>query len=221
MLSTIILILFLIFMEGMLSLDNALVLAVLVKPLPEGMRKRALTYGIGGAFLFRTLSLFLLTKIMKLPYVKLIGGAYLVFLAAKYFLGKGEEHSEEAGHGRPFSFWRTVLMVELMDIVFSIDSILTAVSISHVYWIILTGGIIGIIMMRFVSQGFVWMLERYPGLEKTAYLLIAIIGVKLAMENFGWNFDGIQSTQSIAYYSCVALSFLVGLKKGKVIHATG
>lgn len=79
-------------------------------------------------------------------------------------------------------FWRTVLTVELMDAAFAIDSILVAVGLSDKLWVIYTGGILGIIAMRFAAGGFIKVLERFPSLEHTAYILISWISIKLFIE---------------------------------------
>lgn len=183
MISSIAAVMFLCLLEGLLSLDNALVLAVMVKHLPNEQRKKALTYGIYGAFAFRIIALFFLTAIMGNKWIQIIGGLYLLFLSAKYFMTKGS--SKEEGDIAPVmirAFWMTVVAVEVMDIVFSIDSILTAVSVSNVYWVVLTGGILGIIMMRFAASLFVHLLRVFPKLEDVAYFIISFVGLKLIIE---------------------------------------
>lgn len=169
---------FLVFLEGLLSLDNALALAMLVRHLPKADQKKALTYGIWGAFAFRALAIFFLTHLMHLGWVKIAGGVYLLYVALRESLSK-EERSEKTLSSSWFQFWRTILMVEMMDIAFSADSILAAVSVSSNYWIVLTGGILGIIMMRFAARAFIWLMERFPRLETTAILLVGMIGAKL------------------------------------------
>lgn len=173
-------VLFLCFMEGLLSLDNAVVLAVMVQHLPKDTQKKALSYGIWGAFIFRAIALLLITVIVSSFWIKLVGGVYLLWLAYSYFSNKEEE--EETGQNKVRSFWKTVLMIELMDITFSMDSILASVAISNVYWVLLTGGILGIIMMRFAAAFFVSLIEKYPVLEKVAYFLVGLIGLKLVAE---------------------------------------
>lgn len=208
MLYDIITILFIAFLEGILSLDNAVVLAVLVKPLPEKDRKKALTYGIWGAFIFRAVALTFITHIVAMPWLRFIGGAYLVFIATKQFYGVDSDKKPNATvHG---SFLMTVVMVELMDIVFSIDSILAAVGISQTYWIVLCGGIIGIVMMRFAARIFIKLLGKFPGLETSAYLLILIIGCKLLAEYFGFEVHSQESLLSWAFWVFSGLSLAYG-----------
>lgn len=174
-------ILLLAFMEGLLSVDNALALAAMVSHLPEKQRKRALTYGIWGAFLFRIIAVFTASYIIKSMWIKVLGGSYLLYLGASHFV-KDEEDATGLKELNPSGFWKTVVMVELTDIVFSIDSILAAVGISDDITIVIGGGVIGIILMRFAASLFIKLIERYPWLNHVAYILICTIGVKLLYE---------------------------------------
>lgn len=183
-LSNLMIILTLVIMEGLLSADNALVLAMMVKHLPEEQQKKALTYGIWGAYVFRFLAIGLGTLLMKIWWVKLVASLYLLKLSADFFFKK-EDHSDESvakavGKG----FWGTVVAIELMDIAFSIDSIASAFGLSSQVWVLFVGAIFGILMMRGVAKVFVELIEKVPELEGGAYVLIAVIGVKMGLEIF-------------------------------------
>lgn len=177
----------LIILEGLLSADNALVLAVMVKHLPEKQRKKALFYGILAAYLFRFLAIGLGVFLIKITWVKTVGGLYLLWLSLTYFLKKNGE--EEEVHNKKMGFWRTVLAVELMDIAFSIDSVIAAFGVSDQVWVLFLGGILGILMMRGVAQLFLALIERIPEFETTAYVLIAIIGIKMIAASFGFHLN--------------------------------
>ncbi len=171
-------------LEGLLSVDNALVLAILVRQLPVHQRKNALSYGIVGAFVFRFLALVFAAHLMQLGIFKFIGGGYLVYLAMKhmFFFYKEDAHRIS---GRPAAgFWMTVLVVELTDIAFSIDSITTAVAMTDKLMVVWLGGILGIVFLRFAAGFFVRLLEKLPRLEDLAYQLIFFIGTKLFLESF-------------------------------------
>jgi YkoY family integral membrane protein len=171
-------------LEGILSVDNALVLAILVRTLPKHQQQRALAYGIAGAFVFRLLALVLAAHLMRLWAFKLIGGAYLLYLAMKHMFFFSKEEGHQPGASVVGSFWKTVLLVELTDIAFSIDSITTAVAMSNKLLIVWVGGILGIISLRLVSGVFIRLLEKLPKLEDLAYQLIFFIGTKLTLEAF-------------------------------------
>jgi YkoY family integral membrane protein len=171
-------------LEGILSVDNALVLAILVRNLPRQQQKRALTYGIVGAFAFRFVALVFAAHLMRFGFFKLIGGSYLVYLAMKHMFFFYKEDAHQMREKPAAGFWRTVLMVELTDIAFSIDSITTAVAMTDKLLVVWVGGILGIIFLRFAASFFVRLLERLPRLEDLAYQLIFFIGTKLFLDGF-------------------------------------
>ncbi len=177
----------LIALEGLLSADNAMVLAVLVLGLPKAQQKKALRYGIIGAFAFRTIATLLATFMIKLGWVKLLGAGYLLYLVYHHFGGgQGESDRRTPPKAQAWvglsPFWATVVKVELTDIVFAIDSILVAVAMSQKTWVILTGGILGIVMMRLVIGKLLALVERYPVLVDGAFVIIAWVGMKLLIE---------------------------------------
>jgi len=177
------LVLFLIFLEGVLSVDNAVVLAIMVKHLPPKQRTRALTYGLVGAVFFRLAALSLATLLMQWRWVKFVGGAYLLFIALKHLLRKEDAPEVNPSINRA-NFWTTVLWIEIMDIVFAVDSILAAVALSQKLWVVFVGGMSGAILMRFAASGFSRILDRFPGFERTAYQLVLLIGMKIFLEGF-------------------------------------
>ena len=174
-------------LEGLLSADNAMVLAVLVLGLPKSQQRQALRYGILGAFFFRGLATLFAVYLIQFGWVKLAGAAYLLYLAVHHFMQHGgEEARRTPPKARPMlgltAFWATVVKVELTDIVFAIDSILVAVAMSPKTWVILTGGVLGIIAMRMVIGQFLAIIERYPALVDGAFIIIAWVGIKLVVE---------------------------------------
>jgi YkoY family integral membrane protein len=171
-------------LEGILSVDNSLVLAILVRTLPKKQQKKALTFGIAGAFAFRFLSLVFAAHLMRFIVFKLIGGAYLVYLAMKHMFFFYKEDAHQVRPKVAANFWKTVLVVELTDIAFSIDSITTAVAMSNKLVVVWMGGVMGIIFLRFAAGFFVRLLEKLPKLEDLAYQLIFFIGTKLFLEGF-------------------------------------
>ena len=171
-------------LEGILSVDNSLVLAILVRSLPKEQQKKALMYGIFGAFFFRVLALVFAAHLMRFLAFKIIGGGYLVYLAMKHMFFFYKEDAYQARPKVATSFWKTVLVVELTDIAFSIDSITTAVAMSNKLLVIWLAGIMGIIFLRFAAGVFIRLLEKLPRLEDLAYQLIFFVGTKLLLEGF-------------------------------------
>ena len=178
-------ILSLILLEGLLSSDNALVLATIVSNLKtEKERRMAVFAGIGGAYFFRFLVIGFGIYLIHFWWIKALGALYLIWMSIKFFFFTKEEGETKAGSN---SFWMTVLQVELMDIAFSIDSISAAFGISEKVWVLFIGAILGILMMRGVAQIFIKLLEKIPEFEKTAYVLIIIIGIKMMASVFGFH----------------------------------
>ena len=185
--SDIVTIALLVALEGLLSADNAMVLAIIVLGLPRAEQRKALRYGIGGAFAFRTLATLLAVYLIRLGWVKLGGAAYLLYLSYAHFFGhEGAEARRGVPPARPWlglpAFWATVVKVELTDIVFAIDSILVGVAMSNKTWVILTGGLLGIVMMRMVIGQLLTIVQRYPPLVDGAFIIIAWVGCKLLIE---------------------------------------
>lgn len=282
----------LIVLEGVLSIDNALVLGLLAKRLPKHQQPRALTYGLIGAFVFRLFAIATATYLLRWRIVKLLGGGYLVYVAVKYFFfeasGKVEEKIAtgpegepillDEATGRPLSdaeaeeeikariplhvpglepeltaeptsgqgpatpvetatapakkypgFWPTVAVIELTDIAFAIDSILAAIALvgppppNHAgphpkLWVVVTGGMLGVVLMRFAAVVFIKLLEKFPRFETSAYLLVVVIGGKLVAD-FTFNtaadphrldFHDFRSLAFWAFWMLMLVCFFVG-----------
>jgi tellurite resistance protein TerC len=197
----------LIFLEGILSIDNAAVIGALVTPLPDdkrvewpkGMQRfgnwlhpvlgnqrlAALRVGLLGAYLGRGVMLFMTSFLINNPWIKLIGAAYLIRLAFESLgdmTGGGSEEGEEMQLIQSRAFWATVLTVETMDLIFSIDNVVAAVSLSDKIWVVMIGVAIGILTMRFAAGVFSYAVLREPILKQAAYVLVLSIGIELILE---------------------------------------
>ncbi|MFD1361581.1 TerC family protein [Lentibacillus salinarum] len=191
-------------LEGLLAADNALVLAIMVKHLPPKQRKRALFYGLAGAFILRFGSLFIISFLVDVWQVQALGAIYLLGISGKnlydrFSSNKADEaaqaEQEKARNGS--GFWMTVVKVEFADLAFAVDSILAAVALAvalpetgllHIgsldgaqFAVVFAGGMIGLIIMRFAANIFVELLNKRPGLEVAAFAIVGWVGVKLSM----------------------------------------
>jgi len=191
----------LIVLEGLLSADNALVLAIMVKHLPKRDQKKALFYGIIGAYLFRFVAIGLGTYLISIWWIKAVGALYLLWMSLQFFIKKNKDDEDEV-EDIPYGFWRTVLAVEMMDIAFSIDSVLAAFGVSDQIWVLYIGGVLGVMMMRGVAQIFLTLIDRYPELETTAYILIGIIGAKMLASVFHYD------VSQVVFFSTLIIVFL-------------
>ncbi|MFO0660745.1 MAG: TerC family protein [Polyangiaceae bacterium] len=179
----------LVILEGLLSCDNAVALALLVRDLPPHQQSKALRYGIIGAYVFRIIAILAATWIIRQWYLKALGGLYLLWVAGQHFFGKKEENNEDPDappatkqFGKLSVFWSMVILVELTDIAFSVDSIAASVALSNKIWVLIAGGMLGILAMRFAAQAFILLLQKFPSLEGAAFAAVAFIGLKLLLE---------------------------------------
>jgi YkoY family integral membrane protein len=242
----------LILLEGILSIDNALVLGLLAKRLPKHQRPRALSYGLIGAFVFRFVAIATATFLLKWTFAKFLGGAYLIYIAVKHLAFESKEDGsddvviDEEGElqlvehntHRPLTrereelelkerlpfdvdgptaqtvtapparssnqirkFWWTVFVIEMTDIAFAVDSIVAAIgvvgsppagtppdAVHPKLWVVILGGFLGVVVMRFAAVLFIRLLEKFPRFEVAAYLLVIVIGSKL-LADWGFNSD--------------------------------
>jgi YkoY family integral membrane protein len=169
----------LVLLEGLLSADNALVLALLVRHLPKKQQHSALLYGLVGAFVLRGIGIVVARFIINLWWLCGIGAGYLIWLCAKHFIAKSKEDEHAVAPTGP-GFWQTVIIVELTDIVFAVDSILVAVALSNKLWVIYAGAFLGIVLLRLAAGFFIRLIRKYPALDNMAYALVGWAGVKLA-----------------------------------------
>jgi YkoY family integral membrane protein len=209
------LVLFLAFLEGILSIDNALVLALAAKGLPQNLQRKALTYGLAGAVIFRIAALFIVRQLMAWTWVKYVGGGYLIFISLQHLLKKKHDDHHDASKAPVRSFWKTVIVIELMDIAFAVDSILAAVALTNKFWIVFIGGFIGVILIRFSASVFIKLLNRFPAFESTAYLLILWIGIKLVLEGIhvpGLEFESPSQIGFWGFWGLMGITILSGFR---------
>ncbi|KKI91695.1 membrane protein [Bacillus sp. SA1-12] len=231
--------LILIGLEGLLSADNALVLAVIAKHLPDDQKRKAINYGIFLAFVFRFGALFAISFIANVWQVQAIGAAYLLYLGLKHVIqarfGKENEnihkYDEKKAAGK--GFWPTVGKIALADLAFAIDSILAAVALAlglpdspldnfggmdgGQFLVILLGGIAGLILIKYAATWFVHLLEKRPALETTAYAIVAWVGVKLVVITLAHEDIGIldhdfphSTTWTLIFYGVLVAIALIG-----------
>jgi YkoY family integral membrane protein len=205
-------------LEIVLSIDNAAVLATMVKELPKEQQKKALTYGIAGAYVFRGLALLFASILIKLVWLKVAGGLYLMYLAYKALSSKVEtEGSSKMTIKIPFlsALWSTIVAIEMMDLVFSIDNVFAAVAFTPNLWLICGGVFVGILAMRFATTKFVKVLEKNPILERVAYWVIGALGLKLVSSYWlhDLNTEAIDAVFSILTLLAFIIPLIIKTKK--------
>ncbi|BBH53695.1 TerC family protein [Fluviispira sanaruensis] len=219
----------LVILEGLLSFDNALALAALVKKKLKdvNLQKKALIWGLWGAYIMRVGIIFIGVWLMQYEWVKAIAGIYLVYLAVNelFFHKKGVEiHETDLSEINKTAvkttsrvFVMTIIQVELMDLMFSIDSIAVALAISDVKWVLITGAVLGILMMRIAAQFFIKLIDKFPILEKTAFVLVGIAGINVLLKLKDLNLGFMYLTIDKHIPENIFLSLMVGILIGAMI----
>lgn len=179
--SAIPIILSLVIIEGLLSVDNALAIAAVASRLPEKQQVQALRYGIVGAYVFRGLALAFAAFIIANPWLRILGAAYLLYLMCKNLGMDAQDDGDPKLKVKP-SLLLTILQIELLDLSLSIDNVVAAVAFSSKLWIVCTGVFIGILALRFLAGYCIRLLEIFPILGQTAFLLIGYVGFILLYE---------------------------------------
>ncbi|KKK34002.1 membrane protein [Salinicoccus sediminis] len=228
----------LIVLEGLLAADNAVVLAVMVKHLDPKRRKKALFYGLLGAFIFRMIAILLLVFLVQWWWMQALGAIYLFYVSISHLIkirqGQSDEEDLEKMEKKQkgSGFWMTVFKVELADIAFAIDSILAAAAIALAlpevggdffgvnagqYTVMLIGGLIGVIIMRFFATWFVEILQQKPGLEVAAFVIVGWVGVKLAVLTLAHDQIGViphefphSTTWKLIFWAVMIVVILIG-----------
>lgn len=179
----------LLMLEAALSFDNAAILAALVRKLPIHQRKKALLYGLVGAYILRAAAIVLAAFLIRTPELKLIGGGYLLFLMIKHFIdmARHREH-EHKPVGQPFlvrlgvpMLVATIIQIELVDLAFAIDQVIVAVAFTDKLWLIMTAAFIGILFLRLGAAILARVMDWLPLLEHMAYIAVGWVGIKLIL----------------------------------------
>lgn len=169
----------LIMLELVLSADNAIALAAIAQGLEsEELQKKALNLGLIVAFVLRISLILAASWVLHYWQFEVAGAAYLLWLVYQHFTsGEGEDGEN---HGPKFSaLWQAIPTIALTDLAFSLDSVTTAIALSKDVLIVLLGGTIGIIALRFMAGLFIRWLEIYEHLEDAGFVTVAFVGIRL------------------------------------------
>jgi YkoY family integral membrane protein len=182
----------LIIIEGLLSVDNALAIAAMANHLPGRQKYLALKFGIIGAYFFRGLCLAFAAWIIENPWLKICGAAYLVYLMCDHFRGSEDSKSADISKIAQRGFFGTIAAIEIMDLSLSVDNVVAAVAMSPKLWVVCTGVFIGILALRFVAGACIRLIEKFPILEHTAFILVGYVGFILVYELLSDPHSGLQ-----------------------------
>ncbi len=197
------------FLEMLLSADNAVVLGMLSRSLPQHSRRKALFIGIFSSFILRAAALFAVAFLFRSLWIQAFGGAYLLYLSIRFFVRRGRSIEVKPVH----SFWKVVILIELLDIVFAIDSIVAGLAFINgafsKLWIVYFGAMLGIIGIRYAAGIFGSLIDRFSRLEMGAYLMVGWIGIKLIFSSVHYPLP------SLLFWSVIAALFLLGFYRSR------
>ncbi|MBH8550960.1 DUF475 domain-containing protein [Nostocaceae cyanobacterium CENA357] len=177
-----IVLLILVFLEAVLSADNAIALAAIAQGLEDKeLERRALNFGLVVAYVLRISLILTATWVQKFWQFELLGAAYLLWLVFQHFTS--QESNDEHHHGPRFnSLLQAIPVIAFTDLAFSLDSVTTAIAVSQEKWLVLTGATIGIITLRFMAGLFIRWLDEFENLEDAGYITVALVGLRLLIK---------------------------------------
>lgn len=179
-------------LEAVLSADNAIALAAIAQGLDgHDQQRRALNFGLVIAFCLRIALILTATWVLRFWQFELLGAAYLLWLVYQHFAPENEPESDSAlgsasgehHHHKPrfASLWQAIPMIAFTDLAFSLDSVTTAIAISRETWLIITGGMIGVVTLRFMAGLFIRWLDEFEHLEDAGFITVAFVGLRLLL----------------------------------------
>ncbi|WP_238785594.1 DUF475 domain-containing protein [Blattabacterium cuenoti] len=194
----------LIIIESILSIDNAIILSSMILNLKnEKDRKNAIKYGILGAYFFRILCLIFISFLIKIQWIKLIGGIYLIIIGINhFFINKNKKKIKNNHINKHSNFWKTIIIIEIIDLSFSIDNIFASIALSKNIFLILLGSFIGIISIRLSTKFFIKLIKKYHSLNHSIFIIIILLGIKLFL-SFFYEKNFIKKLLSNHYYEYV------------------
>ncbi len=198
----------LLLLEAVLSFDNAAILAVMSRKLPPGAgRKRALNYGLLIAYVLRILAILAAVVLASTPWFLTVGGAYLVFLFMKHFLGMagGKPHAHATAPDQSATkgflglspLQSVVLQIGLVDLAFALDQVVAAVAftknvepvtflgglVTYQQALILVAATAGLVSLRVLAPFISRLMDWLPILEHMAFVAVGFVGALLVLEH--------------------------------------
>ncbi len=217
----------LILLEVILGIDNIIFISILADKLPEHQRNKLRYWGIGLAMVMRLVLLAFIAWILKLDktifrafeidfsgkgLILIIGGLFLIYKSTKEIYHKTELAKEESTKAtQQGNFKKLLIEVIILDLVFSIDSIITAVGMVEQLWVMYTAVIVTVVIMFFASKPISGFIQRHPSFKVLALCFLMMIGVSLLAEGFKFEIP-----KGYIYFS-MAFAFLVDVIQMKTI----
>lgn len=172
----------LVLLEAVLSADNAIALAAIAKSVKDPKSQRqALNIGLVGAYILRIALIFAATWVIKYWQFELLGAMYLLWLVFNYFYSSQDKDDDHRTLGFK-SIWQIIPTIAITDLAFSLDSVTSAIAITEDTWLIVAGGTIGIVILRFLAGLFIRWLQEYTYLEDAGFITVGFVGLRLLLK---------------------------------------
>lgn len=217
----------LIALEVILGIDNIIFISILADKLPDHQRSKLRFWGIGLAMVMRLCLLAFITWILKLDQtlftlfenefsgkglILIFGGLFLIYKSTKEIYHKTEIANQDTPQvPKNTSFKRLLSEVIILDLVFSIDSIITAVGMVNELWVMYTAVVVTVVIMLFASKPISEFIRKHPSFKILALCFLMMIGVSLIAEGFHFEIP-----KGYIYFS-MAFAFLVDVIQMKTI----
>lgn len=173
----------LIVLEAVLSADNAIALAAIAQGLEDSkMQRQALNIGLVVAYVLRICLILTATWVIQFWQFELLGAMYLLWLVFDYFINDDDELESDRKHRKFSSLWQIIPTIAVTDLAFSLDSVTTAIAIADETWLIIAGGTIGVITLRFLAELFIRWLKEYTYLEDAGFITVGFVGLRLLLK---------------------------------------
>jgi YkoY family integral membrane protein len=176
------LLLILIALEAVLSADNAIALAAIAQSLEDSkLQRQALNIGLVAAYVLRLLLIVTATWVVQFWQFELLGAVYLLWLVVSYFTSSEDnpKHHHRFGYT---SLLQVIPLIAVTDLAFSLDSVTTAIAVAEKTWLIIVGGTIGVIALRFLAGLFIRWLDEYTYLEDAGFITVGFVGLRLLLK---------------------------------------
>lgn len=174
----------LIALEAVLSADNAIALAAIAQSIKDPkLQRQALDIGLIGAYVLRIILIITATWVIQFWQVELLGAVYLLWLVFNYFTSGNDEEETEQQRSLGFSsLWQIIPTIAVTDLAFSLDSVTTAIAVTQKTWLIVAGGTIGVVTLRFLAGLFIRWLQEYTYLEDAGFITVGFVGMRLLLK---------------------------------------
>lgn len=207
----------LIALEAVLSADNAIALAAIAQGLKDPkLQRQALNIGLVVAYVLRIGLILTATWVIQFWQFELLGAMYLIWLVFSYFVSDDEPESHHK-HLKFSSLWQIIPTIAVTDLAFSLDSVTTAIAVADETWMIIAGGTIGVISLRFLAELFIRWLEEYTYLEDAGFITVGFVGLRLLLKAI---FPDIAIPEWVTI-AVVAIFFTWGFSKRESAESSG